>query len=232
MLVKAAVFDLDGTIVDFNLDYKTLRAEVKRFLVGRGFPPSVFSINESVFGMLRKAEIYMRNNEGEGIGEIKKQVFSMADRYEMEAARQTSLVSGAVDVLNELRKMNLKMAIFTVNGEKATNYVLRTFRLKKFFTAVVTRERVARVKPDPDHLEAALKLLGVAPEEAVVVGDGVPDVESASALGAFAVGVTTGFSSPEQLVSAGADCLITSLIDLPVLIRKLNEGDAASDFSS
>jgi len=232
--IKAVVFDLDGTIVDFNLDYKTLRAEVRRLLVGRGFPPSLFSVNESIFEMLKKVEIYVRNNGGDDkeVEDTKKRVFSMADKYEMEAARQTSLLSGVVDALTELKKMNVKMAIFTINGEKAANYILRTFRLKRFFSVVVTREMVPMVKPAPFHLETALKLLEVAPEEVMVVGDSVSDMKSADSLGAFAVGVTTGYSSPEQLTNAGAKCLITSLVDLPVLVKELNEQERSGRFVS
>ncbi len=57
MTIKAVVFDLDGTIVKFNLDYKSARAEVIQFLSDHDFPASVFSINESVFEMLKKVEI-------------------------------------------------------------------------------------------------------------------------------------------------------------------------------
>jgi len=233
MPIKAAIFDLDGTIADFNLDYKTLRAEVRLLLMDCGFPPSLFSVTESIFEMLKKAEIYLRNNGGskKDVEEVKKRVFAMADKYEVDAARRTSLLPGVMDALTELKKMNLKMAVFTISGEKAANYILRTFRLKNFFSVVVTRERVPMVKPDPAHLEAALKLLVVPPEETVVVGDSVSDMKSANLLGAFPIGVTTGYSSPKQLTNAGAKCLITSLVDLPVLIKRLNEQDKTGSSS-
>jgi len=110
-----------------------------------------------------------------------------------------------------------------VSGSKATNYVLRSFRLKRFFDAVITREDAFKIKPDASHLETVLEALEVAPKEAIVIGDSVIDMKSAKALGAFAVGVPTGISTIEELTRAGAICVITSLTAVPRLVSKLNK---------
>lgn len=224
MVIKAVVFDLDGTLVHFNLDYKKVRAEVRNFLLKRGFPHSVFPANESIFKMLKKVVIYMKNH-GENDDEILKvreKVFSVADRYELEAAHKTDLIPGVLEALKALRRLNLKIGLFTLNGEKSVNRILKSRHLERFFDTVATRETVSEVKPDPVHLELTLKELQVEPEEAIVVGDGVGDMKCAKELGATAVGVTSGFSSPKELTRAGATCLITSPLDLPALIRQLN----------
>jgi len=79
------------------------------------------------------------------------------------------------------------------------------------------------VKPDPAHLEATLNALGVAAKDAMVVGDGSVDMRSAKELKAIAVGLPTGVSTIEQLMSNGANYIITSITDLPVLIEKINK---------
>ena len=225
MTIKAVIFDLDGTIVNFNLDYKAVRADVIQFLTKRGFPSSTLSVNESIFEMLKKAEIYMRNKgeENQHIIKVKEDALSLASRHELEAAQSTSLMPGVLEALKELRKMGLRTALFTVNGEKSTSYILRCFRLKRFFDAVITREHVCAVKPDPAHLEDVLKTLGVEPEEAIVVGDGTGDMKCAKELGVVAVGMTTGISSPEELTRAGATYLVSSFTELLTLIQKLTE---------
>ena len=83
--------------------------------------------------------------------------------------------------------------------------------------------KLKHVKPDPEHLDAALKILGASPEETVVIGDSRVDMQSAKGLGAVAVGLPTGVSTVEQLMNGGADYVVTSMADLPVLMRKLNE---------
>jgi HAD superfamily hydrolase (TIGR01549 family) len=219
------VFDLDGTIVNFNLEYKSARADVIQFLSNHGFPQSIFSINESVFEMLKKVEIYTRNHRiaEKDYPRLKRDVLAILEKYELESAKSTQLVPGILETLQALRKMKLKLGIFTVNGQKSTSQTLTTFLLKPFFKAVVTRDSVPVVKPDPSHLETTLKSLGVKPEEAIVVGDSVWDMKTAKELKVFAVGASTGIATPEELTSAGADCLISSPTDLIPLVEKLNQ---------
>jgi len=227
MTIKTVVFDLDGTIVNFNLDYKAARAEVIEFLGTQGFPRSLFSLNESVFEMLKKVEISMRNkgkNEKE-FSKFRETVLAILEKYEIESASSTSLIPGIVETLKALNKMKLKLALFTVNSKKSTNYILETFRLKKYFDAVVTRDSVPSVKPNPVHLETALKKLKIKPVEAMVVGDSIWDIKSAQELHAFAVGVTYGVSTQEELTRAGTNCLISSPTDLITLIEELNKNN-------
>jgi phosphoglycolate phosphatase-like HAD superfamily hydrolase len=85
---------------------------------------------------------------------------------------------------------------------------------------------VKHVKPDPEHLEAALKVLGTSPEETVVIGDSRVDMQSAKGVGVIAVGLPTGVSTIEQLMDGGADYVVTSMADLPLLMERLRKIDA------
>ena len=224
MPIKAVVFDLDGTIVDFKLDYKASRAEIIQLLTEEGFPRSIFSINDNLFEILNKAEIFLKNhNKEKDVEGIKAKIFSVAEKYEMEATHKTRLIPGILETLKALRKMKLKTALFTVNGRSSVNHVLTTLNLKQYFDAVITRDDVSMVKPNPLHLKTALKMLKVRPKEAVVVGDSVWDIKSAQALRVFAVGTTTGIASPQELINAGAHCLVSSPTDIITLIEQLNK---------
>ena len=225
MTVRAVVFDLDGTLASFNLDYRTVRADVRSLLVKRGLPASVLSTNESIFDMLKKAEIFLKNNSQskKAIEEILGKALAIAEKYELEAAKSTSLLPGVTETLKILKKMGLKIGLFTINSEKSTNYILKRFRIASFFDAVIPRNSVKYVKPNSEHLEAALKALGINPDEAIVVGDGASDMECARELKAIAVGLPTGVSCPKELISSGANHIVTSIIDLPILIDEINK---------
>lgn len=225
MIIKAVVFDLDGTIVAFNLDYKAARADVIQFLSNHGYPASIFSLNESVFEMLKKVQIYMNNHHtaAKDYPSLKRNVLAILEKYEMQSAETTQLLPGILETLQALRKMKLKLGIFTVNSKKSTTQILTTFLLKPYFKTVVTRDSVPLVKPNPIHLETALKSLGVKPQEAIVVGDSTWDMKTAKELKVFAAGAPTGVASPEELSRAGADCLISSPTDLITLVEKLNK---------
>jgi HAD superfamily hydrolase (TIGR01549 family) len=229
MNVKAVIFDLDGTLVGFNLDYRALRAEVKGYLAKMGVPASVLSLKENIFEMLNKAEIFMKNSgkSTEKMAAIRSEAFGIAEKYELEAAMSTGLLSGAVETLKTLKRMGLKIGLCTINSEKSASYILQRFKIAEFFDVTVTRNMVSQVKPNPEHLQVVLNALSVAPEKSVVVGDSSADMQCARDLKAIAVGLPTGISTVQQLTSQGANYIITSITDLSVLIEKLNKAQAA-----
>jgi HAD superfamily hydrolase (TIGR01509 family) len=225
MPIKAVVFDLDGTLANFNLDYKTVRTLVKDYLTKKGVPMSLLSLEEPVFEMLRKTEDWARGSgkPDEFIEEIQREALTTTEGYELEAASTTNLMPGVVDTLQALKAMGLKIGLCTINSAKSAARILERFGIAALFDVTVTRNQVRHVKPDPEHLEAALRILSVFSEETLVVGDSRVDMQSAKALGAIAVGLPTGVSTLEQLMASGADYVVTSMVDLPRLVKQLNE---------
>jgi HAD superfamily hydrolase (TIGR01549 family) len=228
MPIKAVIFDLDGTVATFNLDYKSVRGEVRSHLLNMGVPASLLIVNENIFEMLKKTEIFMKNQgkPAAAMEEIRREAMGIAEKHEMEAAKQTSLLPGAVETLKTLKRTGLKIGLCTINSEKSMDYILKRFNLASFFDATVSRDKVNHVKPSPEHLETTLKALGAAAAETVVVGDSISDMQGAKDLKAIAVGLPTGVSTTEQLIHNGANYIITSITDLPVLIERLNKAQA------
>lgn len=225
MSIKAVIFDLEGTLVGFNLDYRSLRAEVRGYLAKQGVPASVLSLQENIFEMLKKAELFLRNTRKPTttIEKLRGEVLSIAEKYELDAAMSTGLMSGALETLKTLKRMGLKLGICTTDSEKAATYILQRFRIAEFFDAVVTRDKVKQVKPHPEHLRAVLDALGVKPEESMLVGDSAMDMQCAQELKVIAVGLPTGISGKQQLTQQGANYIVTSITDVPVLIERINK---------
>jgi len=225
MLVKAVIFDLDGTIASFNLDYMTVRAEVRTYLIRTGLPASILATNESIFDMLNKAEIFLKNNgkSARTVDKVRNEASAIAEKFELEAAKTTGLLSGVVETLQALKKMGLKIGLCTINSEKSTSYILKRFSISKFFDVVTPRNKVRYVKPNTEHLEATLKALHVSPKEAILVGDGTRDMHCARELNVIAVGLPTGINSEKELTDSGANYFITSISDLPMLVQTINK---------
>jgi phosphoglycolate phosphatase len=223
-MIKAVIFDLDGTLKEFNLDIKGCRTKIINLLTQEGFSHSLFSINETAFDMLKKVKKYLitEDRKKQEFAKIKDMIFSVVEDFELEAARTAKLFAGIPETLKALKDMKLEIALCTISGEKTTNYILKRFHLEQFFDAVITRESVFEVKPHPTHLEAALDALKVRSQEAVLVGDSVKDIECAIQLNVLAVGVTTGLSSIEELSRSGAHYIASSANDILTLIQKLN----------
>jgi phosphoglycolate phosphatase len=224
-VIKAVIFDLDGTLVPFTLDVKACRTKVIWYLTEQGFPASLFSMKETAFDMLVKVKKYMKTTgiKKQKFAEIEKVVHSIVEGFELEAAHSTEMFSGVPETLKTLKDMKLKIALCTISGEKAAKHIIERFDLEAFFDAVIMREDVPAVKPDPIHLETVLAALKVRAHEAVLVGDSAKDIICARRLKVIAVGVTTGISSMDALVSAGAHYIVSLVAELPCLIMQLNK---------
>jgi len=221
MTIRAVIFDLDGTITAFNLDYMTLRSEVRSFLIRTGVPVSVLSVNESIFDMLNKTEIFLKNSgkSSRTAEKVRNEALTIAERHELEAAKTTYLLPNVLETLKILKEAGLKIGLCTVNSEKSAGYILKRFGIAGFFDAVIPRNKVKHVKPSGEHLEAVLKALKVNPKEALLVGDATRDMECAKGSKIMAVGLSTGVSTQKELMDAGANYLITSIADLPSLVE-------------
>jgi phosphoglycolate phosphatase len=224
MTIKAVIFDLDGTLANFNLEYKVVRAEVISYLISRGLPASVFSLDESIFEMLQKTKIFLKNLGRDQVEfpEILNKTLAIASSYELKAAHATTLLPGVLGVLKELKQRGLKMAIFTINGKSSTRIILRNLRIREFFDAVVTRDETSRVKPDPIHLTRTLEALGVSPNQAVVVGDSEVDLACARALKVQSFGVATETNFNRLPRNKGLAPILDSITDLPKALNHLS----------
>jgi HAD superfamily hydrolase (TIGR01509 family) len=175
--------------------------------------------------MLKMTEIFLKNNgkSDRTVGKVRNEALAIAEKYELEAAKTTGLLSGAVETLEALKKMGLKIGLCTINSEKSTNTILKRFGISKFFDAVTPRNKVKYVKPSPEHLKATLKALHVNPKEAILIGDGTRDMQCARELNVIAVGLPTGVSSEKELIASGASYFIASIRDLPRLVETINK---------
>jgi HAD superfamily hydrolase (TIGR01509 family) len=186
-------------------------------------PSSAISPKESIFKMLEKTRVYIKNSgkADEEYDNIRENALFIARKYELKAARTTSILPGVLETIKELKRRNLQLAVFTINSKDTANYILNKLNLLRFFNKVISREDVPAVKPDPIHLELTLKALGANPDETIVVGDNVVDIKSAKSLSVKAIGIASNQIASEQLRIAGATDVIKNIAELNSLITKL-----------
>jgi len=105
--IKGLIFDLDGTLVTFNLDIKACRTEVIQYLTEQGIPRDLFSMKETAFDMLIKVKknLATKSNKEQKFAPIKKNVFSIVERFELKSAKTTRLFSGIPETLNILKEI-------------------------------------------------------------------------------------------------------------------------------
>jgi len=222
--INAVVFDLDGTLIEFRIDYQSIRQEaIEAIDQIKEIPMEIISSEISIFGMLNRISAYLDGRENaEAITEnLRSRLSRIANKYEVSAAQTTKMIPGASQALKEIRVQGLKLGLFTTSGKEAMDHALRRFDLEKYFDACVPRDDAPKVKPDPSHLNLVLKILGTSPNQALVVGDTTLDITCAKAAGVRSIGVLTGVHKQNQLEAAGANYVINTLNELPPLVLKM-----------
>ncbi|GBG00289.1 hypothetical protein Rsub_12968 [Raphidocelis subcapitata] len=206
--LRGVLFDIDGTLTDSDplhfLAFQEILAEA-------GFNGGA-PIDEPFF----RSRISGRHNP-----EI------AADLFPGQTSKLERM-PGLSEWIAWLRARGVRMAAVTNAPRANTEQMLGALGLEGEFEHVVLGEECARAKPHPDPYLRAMELLGVGPDESLVVEDSPAGLRAAVAAGVPAVGITTG--QPRQvLVDAGACMLIDSFHDLLALARDQESGGGSSD---
>jgi phosphoglycolate phosphatase len=203
--LKTVLFDFDGTLAQLNIDFMEVRRTVMELISAYEVPTDGLG-DLFVLEMIEAgADLISRHRSGHG-KDFTERAMQMIAGIEIEGAKSGELFEGVRDMLSTLRKRKIGTGIVTRNCWDAVRVVFPDIR--SFCDAVVTREAAIRVKPHPYHILSALKILKARPEEAAMVGDHPMDIRIGRDVGAYTIGVLTGYSKADPLLEAGADLII------------------------
>lgn len=194
---KAVIFDLDGTLLDTLDDLKNstnyalremgfaerTQEEIRRF-VGNG-----------VAKLIERAV-----PEGTDVSMVQKTLSVFKEHYALHCEDCTAPYEDVLPMLARLSERGIALAVVSNKIESAVISLCRQY-FEGIDIALGDREE-RRKKPYPDALFEALRRLGLAPEEAVYIGDSEVDVETAKNAGMDCISVTWGFRDTDALKRA------------------------------
>jgi phosphoglycolate phosphatase len=217
IMIRAIVFDFDGTLTELTLDFTSMRNKLKE-LVLNYVSPKIMREFDDLF-MLEL--IYAVENKLEQRGSVfRNQAFTLLRDIEVEAADGKEVYPYTRDVLRSLREMGMKLGVMTRNCEGAVRKVFPD--IDQYVDAIVAREDVLVVKPDPSHPRAVLDRMGVRPSNAILVGDHPTDIAAGRAVGALTAGVLSGRVAKATLEEAGADYVVNDIRGLFAVVREMS----------
>lgn len=200
-MVQGVIFDLDGVIV--TTDDCHYRAW-KRMADEEGIPFDR-QVNERLRGVSRMESLaILLERAGRAYTQAEQQAMAARKNgYYVELIGKLTpeaILPGAMDALRLLKARGVKVAIGS--SSRNTPLILRQIGLQDAFDAVADGNAITRSKPDPEVFLLAARLLGLPPENCLVVEDADAGVEAAVAGGMKALGVGSAEANPKAYYHA------------------------------
>jgi pyrophosphatase PpaX len=178
--IQLIVFDLDGTLIQSNIDYMGIRDKVREMLIDL-VPPDEFQIiKDTPTTILNLVELVKEKDTVGGLYEKAWQIVEEAERIGYEEAKIDDDVHST---LKKLQSENFDIAIFTNNSRKLTDYGMRKFELDQYTDVVITRDDVEEAKPNPEGLIKTMNHFNKSTEQTIFIGDSWLDAETAQVAG-------------------------------------------------
>ena len=216
------LFDIDGTLVDST--YLHVHAWM-RALADLGDdlarPVDAWRIHRGI-GMgssLLLADLL--GDDAERLGDRAKDAHA---RHYRELADLQRPFDGARELVGAVAERGARAVLATSAAPAELDELLKVLDLDDVLTGVTSAQDVENAKPEPDLVQAALRIADVPPERAVLVGDTGWDVEAAARAGVPCVAVLTGGVSEGELLAAGAAAVYR---DVAALLADLDQSPLA-----
>ncbi len=204
-MIRLAVFDLDGTLVDSKRD---LCLAVNHALRVVGLPERSLEEVSSFVG--EGAAMLVERAVAPRLDLRDRALAAWREHYQEHLLDHTVLFPGIAALLARAR---FALAVHTNKPGQMARKILGGLGVGERFVDVVGGDEAPR-KPDPSGTRAILGRRGVAPSEAVLVGDSLIDLETARAVPLRFLAVGWGLVAPEQLAAAGAASIARSTPEL------------------
>ena len=204
MRYKAAIFDMDGTILN---PLEDLTDSTNYALAHHGFPErTIDEVRRFVGNGIRKL-IERAVPAGTDVATIDKVFDTFASYYKEHSAIKTRPYDGIHDAIAKLRAAGVKTAVVSNKADFAVQDLCVDYFPGMFDFALGEKSGIAK-KPAPDMVEECLRTLGFEKKDVVYIGDSDVDLATARNSGTDVIMVGWGFRDEEFIMSLGAPFVI------------------------
>ncbi len=206
-MLKALLFDLDGTLADTNPVH---RSTWEKFLEPYGYDVTWDFYRENISGRVGQEMVLdlfpnLSREEAQEMSDAK-------DAWFRERAGELEALPGLRAFIEKGRETGMKMALVTNAPEENVLAVLRALDLEGIFDAVILADDVDAGKPDPVPYKAALEALDISNDEALAFEDSPSGIASSVAAGIPTVGIAST-QKPEDLEEHGVELIVRDFTD-------------------
>lgn len=212
-MIKAVVFDLDGTLSD-SLESMALAGNT--VLKQLGLPE--MPVDNYRYYCGDGAQVLVQRALKDA-GDKEARHFEEAYELYREVFRQdctfhVKTYDGIPELIKKLKEQNIKIAVVSNKPHRRTLEVIDKLFGEDTFDAVYGMRKGIPGKPDPTGALEVAKEMGVLPEECAFVGDTNVDMKTGTNAGMLRIGVLWGFRTKEELVENGADEIVEQPLEI------------------
>lgn len=217
-MLKAFIFDLDGTLIDSLAD---IAESINRMLDARGHPRCEVDIFKQMVGDGMEKLVERALPEAVRSEElIRLCTEEYRSLYDTLWQQQTVPYAEIVQTLETLKKRGLKIGVISNKAHRFTVPMTEHFFGAGCFDLILGQRQEVPRKPDPAGAHEAAAMLGVDIRECAYVGDSGIDMQFAKSSGMLAIGVDWGFRSVTELKENGAVYVISKPGELIEIFEK------------
>lgn len=211
-MTKALLFDFDGTLLDTNeLIIQTFMHVLNKRFPGQYEPKDCVKF---IGPSLTETFTDIAPNEVE---ELIKEYREWNHTHHDELVKE---YEGVVETLEKLKEMGLRLVIVSTKRRETIARGLDIMGVAHLFEFVIGIDDVTHVKPDPEPILLAIKKLGVAKEEAIMIGDNSHDILGGKNAGVRTAGVAWALKGRDFLQQFNPDYMLEHMSDLISIVKE------------
>jgi phosphoglycolate phosphatase len=212
-LFPFALFDLDGTLTDAQAGI--VRSLAHALSAVGVSPPDPVALRAHIGPPLLEMLVEL----GVPDDDLADAARAYRERYATVGLFENSLIRGIPALLDDLTAAGMRLGVATSKAESHASTILEHFGIRRHFETVAGASLDHRRRHKADVVARALEHLGLPePSSVVMVGDREHDVFGAAEHGISTIGVLWGYGTREELLTAGAAVVATSVTELRSLL--------------
>jgi phosphoglycolate phosphatase len=222
MTAKLAIFDVDGTLVDSR---QILQASADAAFADLGLIAPPYDQLRKIVGLSLREGLAQLAPDLEA-GQIEALLAHYRRSFQTlhrDPAFIEPLYDGAAALLDRLKREGWKIAMATGKSRRGVETIMAMHGWADLFDTTHCADD-GPGKPDPAMVQAALKAMGMAPRQAVMIGDTAHDVGMAKAAGVRVLGVTWGFHTRDEIEASGPDEVVDTFAELDAALDRFAAG--------
>ena len=216
-MLKAVIFDVDGTLLDTERIYMQAWKEAAAEL-GYVMPDELLRKTRAV--NTKDAARIFEEEIGNGFSYEKARPIRVRIAEEIIKKESPILKPGVLELLDFLKQKCIRLSVASSTSLKGTQEHLSESQILQHFEVVVGGDMITKGKPNPDIFLKAAELLGLQPQECIVVEDSPAGIRAAYAAGMKAVLVPDQAAITQEIIDM-SDVVLKSLCDMPAYVEGL-----------